>query len=108
MVMSSQAVMISRLSLSAVRCDWRSLSCFQRLDFEPSPSSTKRRTASGREGLGSGWPAIQASSLASSAGGKRVLTGVALMRGRPIRDFFARRVDFMDILALDSRGPSGC
>jgi hypothetical protein len=37
-----------------------------------------------------------------------VLTGVASTRGRPIRVFFARRVDFIDILALDSRGLPGC
>jgi len=59
--------------------------------------STNLRTASGREGFGAACPAIQASSARSSAGGKRVLTGVASTRGRPrpLLDFLALDIDFM-------------
>jgi len=59
--------------------------------------STSRRTASGREGFGAGRPAIQESSARSSAGGKRVLTGVASTRGRPrpLLNFLALDIDFM-------------
>jgi hypothetical protein len=52
-----------------------------------SPFSTSRLIASGREGRGSGWLAIQASSAASCSGGMRTVTGSALMRGRPLTDF---------------------
>jgi hypothetical protein len=59
--------------------------------------STSRRTASGRVGFGAGWLEIQASSARNSAGGKRVFTGTALIRGRPRprADFLALGIDFM-------------
>ena len=47
--------------------------------------------------IGAPCPAIHASSARSSAGGKRVLTGVAPTRGRPrpLLDFLALDIDFM-------------
>jgi hypothetical protein len=56
--------------------------------------SSDLRTASGRDSSSSCLD-IQASSSLNSSGGKRVLTGVASIRGRPRKDFLALDINFM-------------
>jgi hypothetical protein len=54
---------------------------------------TSWRTASGRD-ISSSCFDIHASNASNSSGGKRVLTGVASTRGRPLPLFLALDIDF--------------
>jgi hypothetical protein len=54
-----------------------------------SPSSTRRRMASGRDGFGGGFPLIQPSITASSSGGIRTRTGTASTLWSGCRDRWA-------------------
>jgi hypothetical protein len=62
---------------------------------ELSARSTNLRIAAGRVKSGSFCFSIQASNAPNSVGGKRTLTGVASIRGRPLFDFLALDIDFM-------------
>ena len=66
----------------------------QGFQLASSPLSISRRTASEREGFGSGWRSIQAAIFASSSSDQRtVLTGSLPVAGRPGRLFSFSAID---------------